>query len=117
LIQRRTRPWRSRPLGLGQNRIVCSLRGSASLSSLPPILEDEDEEESLISPSISSLNLIPPILQSVSAAATQSCSQQAMNEEAGGQRDDVTIDELASYIEYGLVIPKKMSTMAEMMYT
>ena len=50
-----------------------------------------------------------------------SCSQQAGNGAAGisnssGTSDDVTIDELASYFETFVHIPKKMSTMAEMMY-
>lgn len=41
-----------------------------------------------------------------------SCSQQALNE----ANCDVTIDELASYFETFVHIPKKMSVMAEMMY-
>lgn len=41
-----------------------------------------------------------------------SCSQQALNPPC-----DVTIDELASYFETFVHIPKKMTTMAEMMYT
>lgn len=40
-----------------------------------------------------------------------SCSQQALNPAC-----DVTIDELASYFETLVHIPKKMSSMAEMMY-
>lgn len=40
-----------------------------------------------------------------------SCSQQALNPPC-----DVTIDELASYFETLVHIPKKMSSMAEMMY-
>ena len=31
--------------------------------------------------------------------------------------DDVTVDELSGYLEDYLCLPKKMSTMAEMMYT
>ncbi|KAG6459469.1 uncharacterized protein LOC115449488 [Manduca sexta] len=42
---------------------------------------------------------------------TSSCSQQALNPPC-----DVTIDELASYFETLVHIPKKMSSMAEMMY-
>ena len=38
------------------------------------------------------------------------CSQQA-------RVDDLTVEELASYFEDFVYIPKKMSTMAEMMYT
>lgn len=40
-----------------------------------------------------------------------SCSQQALNPPC-----DITIDELASYFETLVHIPKKMSSMAEMMY-
>lgn len=42
---------------------------------------------------------------------TGTCSQQALNPPC-----DVTIDELASYFETLVHIPKKMSSMAEMMY-
>lgn len=42
-----------------------------------------------------------------------SCSQQALMNETNC---DVTIDELASYFETFVYIPKKMSSMAEMMY-
>jgi hypothetical protein len=45
----------------------------------------------------------------------QSCSQQARMT-ASGSCDDVTIDELASYFDVFVHIPKKMSHMAEMMY-
>lgn len=43
--------------------------------------------------------------------SSPSCSQQALNPPC-----DVTIDELASYFETLVHIPKKMSSMAEMMY-
>lgn len=45
----------------------------------------------------------------------QSCSQQARMT-VSGSCDDVTIDELASYFDVFVHIPKKMSHMAEMMY-
>lgn len=53
--------------------------------------------------------------------ASTSCSQQAGSSAAGiansnGTSDDVTIDELACYFDTFVHIPKKMSTMAEMMY-
>jgi len=44
---------------------------------------------------------------------SQSCSQQAMLP----QCDDITINELAAYFDTYVHIPKKMSLMAEMMYT
>uniref|UniRef100_A0A182NH32 Oxidative stress-responsive serine-rich protein 1 n=1 Tax=Anopheles dirus TaxID=7168 RepID=A0A182NH32_9DIPT len=48
-----------------------------------------------------------------SASSVASCSQQAR---LNAMPCDVTIDEMASYFETLVYIPKKMSTMAEMMY-
>uniref|UniRef100_A0A182PJX6 Oxidative stress-responsive serine-rich protein 1 n=1 Tax=Anopheles epiroticus TaxID=199890 RepID=A0A182PJX6_9DIPT len=48
-----------------------------------------------------------------SSSAVASCSQQAR---LNAMPCDVTIDEMASYFETLVYIPKKMSTMAEMMY-
>ncbi|XP_017485513.1 PREDICTED: uncharacterized protein LOC108374061 [Rhagoletis zephyria] len=58
---------------------------------------------------------------STRSTASTSCSQQAGNgvgtvTNSNGNGDDVTIDELASYFDTFVHIPKKMSTMAEMMY-
>ncbi|ETN67209.1 hypothetical protein AND_000993 [Anopheles darlingi] len=50
---------------------------------------------------------------SASSAASASCSQQAR---LNIMPCDVTIDEMASYFETLVYIPKKMSSMAEMMY-
>ncbi|XP_032781967.2 uncharacterized protein LOC116920015 [Daphnia magna] len=44
-----------------------------------------------------------------------SCSQQALN--PCPEEDDTTIEELAAYLDCIVYIPRKMSQMAEMMYT
>lgn len=49
-------------------------------------------------------------VESCQTCDTVSCSQQA-------RLDDMTVNELACYFEDFVYIPKKMSTMAEMMYT
>ena len=45
-----------------------------------------------------------------------SCSLQARTAGSSAPCDDTTIDELASYFDLMVHIPKKMSLMAEMMY-
>jgi hypothetical protein len=80
-----------------KNRIKCSLKESGPL---PTIREDKETEEENTE---------------TGSRFQKSCSQQASN--GAGPVDDVTIDELAAYLENGVYIPKKMSLMAEMMYT
>ena len=68
---------------------------------VPPLpLADDDED--------------CPSVPSASAAhcSSSSCAQQARQEFG-----DVSVNDLAGYLEDSIVFPKKMSRMAEMMYT
>lgn len=76
----------------------------ASTSLLP--ITDDDETKSTKTTSKSSPNR---------GTQGQTCSQQALMS-TPTNCDDVTIDELASYFDVFVHIPKKMSHMAEMMY-
>ncbi|XP_013098344.2 uncharacterized protein LOC106081135 [Stomoxys calcitrans] len=62
----------------------------------------------------------PPLNVQRSGYAEQrcstTCSQQAAGNSAVAPSDDITITELASYFDTFVHIPKKMSSMAEMMY-
>ena len=64
-------------------------------------------EEKISSLNLNSSNLATP-------STSSSCSQQALININSGS--DVTIDEIASYLENILYIPKKMTPMAEQMY-
>ncbi|XP_037960743.1 uncharacterized protein LOC119689887 [Teleopsis dalmanni] len=77
-----------------------------------------DSNSSIDNKHIVSINSITTRTTSPSRAST-SCSQQAgngANTTGSTAIDDVTVDELASYFDTFVHIPKKMSQMAEMMY-
>ena len=48
-----------------------------------------------------------------SSSSSSSCAQQAQRV----VHPDISVDDLAGYLEDSIVFPKKMSYMAEMMYT
>ncbi|XP_037821777.1 uncharacterized protein LOC119610571 [Lucilia sericata] len=80
----------------------------------PPVLGSSISSTSLQQQR--NINSLSPEHASNHARCSTTCSQQAGNSAAAAACDDVTIDELASYFDTFVHIPKKMSSMAEMMY-
>jgi len=92
-----------------KSRAKLNLKECRLFSTLATIPEDTDTESS---GSVKSQASCPQSPQP-NSNTPQSCSQQALTESS----DDITCDELASYFDLLVQIPKKMSPMAEMMYT
>lgn len=103
-----------KPLYMNNTTTTTLTTTMASFSSLSPSYASLNLPTSLCTSTTSSSSSLA-LTSSSSAAATSSasCSQQARINEINC---DVTIDELACYFETLVHIPKKMSSMAEMMY-
>jgi hypothetical protein len=84
-----------------------------STSTLAPCLEEQEFSDTVATaPTVNPIS-VPQAAYYLSPqrpSLERTCSQQA-------RLDDVTIDELAGYFENYVHIPRKMSTMAERMYT
>ncbi|KAM8867784.1 oxidative stress-responsive serine-rich protein 1 [Synchiropus picturatus] len=72
---------------------------------------------SVISECEQNLDKSPRTLGASTPPSLASGSPRSCSEQARAYVDDITIEDLSGYMEYYLYIPKKMSHMAEMMYT
>lgn len=95
--------------GIGHQDFRSIIAGCEQLT-----LSNEDELQSFTTQNFRELQA--PVAPRTENRELSSCSQQAMARLCLNPPCDVTIDELASYFETFVHIPKKMSSMAEMMY-
>ncbi|KAK7792646.1 hypothetical protein R5R35_005105 [Gryllus longicercus] len=94
----------------------CNFRGlrlTEEQTKLPHHKYEDDSKDA----GIAAKNRLRSEIYTCKNSSRQTCSQQArMTATTSNSCDDVTIDELASYFDIFVHIPKKMSHMAEMMY-
>ncbi|XP_072541028.1 oxidative stress-responsive serine-rich protein 1 [Salminus brasiliensis] len=102
----------------GQRECQCSGWQGVEVYSFTGLRDVISEcERKLPSPPDAAQNSRTQTGSSNSAGSGASTSPRSCSEQARAYVDDITIEDLSGYMEYYLYIPKKMSHMAEMMYT
>ncbi|XP_017857425.1 PREDICTED: uncharacterized protein LOC108610095 [Drosophila arizonae] len=100
---------------MSKNFITCQQRGTSTLKATDKNSDITGDEQAFINRDQCSNTSVTSF--SSNSCSRLSCSQEAGNSGASPRNcDDVTIVELASYFDTMVHIPKKMSSMAEMMY-
>ncbi|XP_062272339.1 oxidative stress-responsive serine-rich protein 1 [Scomber scombrus] len=112
-------PCQCRPHHLGWNGVeVYSFTGLRNvISECERSLPSHDASRTLSASSSSNAAAAASSPSPSSSSSLSSGSPRSCSEQARAYVDDITIEDLSGYMEYYLYIPKKMSHMAEMMYT